>query len=129
MLFLKPLRSTGVTPLHRYYGLLRHPFEFRFFSGVALPPPNGLPRFLTDLSARAVPFHPGCSVIAFARCFITDIRFHHSRQVNRQRIPLEAVILRVRFRYGSRVCFPRLQHTDFAAPCLGRYMSNRQFTW
>src|SRR5207253_9878682 len=74
-------------------------------------------------------FHPGCLATALARCFITNGRLPLSRQVGRQRIPLETATLRVRFRYGSRVRFPRLQPTDFAVSCSGRYMSNEQFTW
>ena len=30
-----PLRSTGVIPLHRYYGPVRHPLAFDRFPGVA----------------------------------------------------------------------------------------------
>jgi hypothetical protein len=92
-------------------------------------PRAGLPGSSTDLSARAVSFHPGCPVTALARCIITDGRLPPARQVGRQRFAHEAVALRVRIRYGSRPRFPRLQPTDFAVSRSGRYMSNGQFTW
>src|SRR4051794_32502669 len=129
LLFLKPLRSIRVTGLLRYFGLLRLPLGFRPSTEWLSHPRAGLPGSSADLSARAVPFHPGCLMTALARCFITSARLPLSRQVGRQRMPLEAATLRVRFRYGSRVRFPRLQPTDFAVSCLGRYMSNEQFTW
>jgi hypothetical protein len=129
LLFLKPLRSIRITGLLRYFGLLRHPLGFRPSTEWLSHPRAGFPGSSADLSTRAVPFHPGCLVIALARCFITSGRLPLSRQVGRQRIPLEAATLRVRFRYSSRFCFPRLQPTDFAVSCSGRYMSNEQFTW
>src|SRR6266404_5064601 len=129
LLFLKPLRSIRVTGLLRYCGLLRHPLGFRPSTEWLSHPRAGFPGSSADLSTRAVPFHPGCLVTALARCFITNVRLPLSRQVGRQRIPLEAATLRVRLRYGSRVRFPRLQPTDFAVSCSGRYMSNEQFTW
>jgi hypothetical protein len=125
MLFLKPLRSTGITPLPRYFGLLRLPLGFRLAAKWPSHPRAGLPGSSTDRSARAVSFHPGCSVIALARCFTTDGRLPLTRQVGRQRIANEAATLRVRLRYGSRVCFLRLQPTDFAVSCSGRYMFER----
>src|SRR5579871_135752 len=39
--------------------------------------------------------------------------FPFTRQVGRQRFAHEAATLRVRFRYGSRICFLRLQPTVF----------------
>ena len=129
VLFLKPLRSIRVTGLLHYFGLLRHPLGFRPSTEWLSHPQAGFPGSSADLSARAVPFHPACLVTALARCFITSARLPPSRQVGRQRIPLEAATLWVRFRYGSRFRFLRLQPTDFAVSCSGRYMSNRQFTW
>ena len=59
------LGSTGVTPLPRYYEPIRLParptdgYVFPLaVEGRALTGP-GLPGSLTDLSARAVPYHPG----------------------------------------------------------------------
>ena len=59
------LGSTGVTPLPRYYEPIRLPV--RPAAGYVFPPTvegraltgPGLPGSLTDLSARAVPSHPG----------------------------------------------------------------------
>ena len=63
------LRSTGVTRLPRYYDPLRLPagpiggYEFppavEPRSGPERVRPAGSPRFLTDLSTPAVPYHPG----------------------------------------------------------------------
>jgi hypothetical protein len=65
----RPLRSTGITPLLRYYGPLRLPL--RSACRLCLPlgglPLGGSPRpaqsrakgSSTVLSAHAVPFHPG----------------------------------------------------------------------
>ena len=125
MLFLKPLRSTGIAPLPRYFGLLRLPLGFRLAAERPSHARAGLPGSSTDRFARAASFHPGCSVIALARCFTTDGRLPLTRQVGRQHIANEAATLRVRLRYGSRVCFPRLQPTDFAVSCSGRYMFER----
>ena len=59
------LGSTGITPLPRYYEPIR--FPARPADGYVFPPAveawgltqPGLPGSLTDLSARAVPYHPG----------------------------------------------------------------------
>ena len=60
-----PLGSTDITPLPRYYGPIRLPA--RPAGGYVFPPAvedhlftgPGLPGSSTDLSARAVPSHPG----------------------------------------------------------------------
>ena len=60
-----PLRSTGITPLHRYYAPRRLPTraaETVMLSRPALGHvvhPDGSPRFLLDRSTHAVPYHPG----------------------------------------------------------------------
>ena len=76
------LGSTGVTRLPRYYGPLRLPtrsdggYVFPPFVGCVVRPdhrrPIGPPRFSADLSAPAVPNHPGES----GRCAYS---FHHDR--------------------------------------------------
>jgi len=61
----EPLRSTGITPLLHYYGLLRLPngpcrrYVFRHHVEVITLAQTGLSGSSTDLSARAVPYHPG----------------------------------------------------------------------
>ena len=61
MLSLKPLRSTGITLLLRYYGLLRPPL--RPVQPLCIPLGlfllAGLPGSSVVLSTHAVPFHPG----------------------------------------------------------------------
>src|SRR2546422_408849 len=67
MLTPRPLRSTGITPLLRYYGPLRLPAK-AVCPGYLFPGPrgfscspalSGLPGPFTDLSLRAAPIHPG----------------------------------------------------------------------
>ena len=62
------LRSTGITPLHRYYGPLRLPRGTLLPVIVSRPElaaalrrsrPDGSLMFPTGPSARAAPFHPG----------------------------------------------------------------------
>ncbi len=61
MLSVKPLRSTGITLLLRYYGLLRPPL--RPVQPLCIPLGlfllAGLPGSSVVLSTHAVPFHPG----------------------------------------------------------------------
>ena len=65
MTTVRPLCSTGITPLQHYYGPLRLPLTQ--FSRLCIPlipsgydpQVNGPPRFLADLSPRAVLKHPG----------------------------------------------------------------------
>ena len=103
-----PLGSTGVTPLPRYYGPIRLParpvggyvfplaVEGHTFTG------PGLPGSWADLSARAVPYHPGrpdgcsCSLLL------------HRRRASSNSAAWPTFICvtrpkRVRLRYGSRV--------------------------
>jgi hypothetical protein len=62
---VRPLGSTGITPLPRYYGPLRLPTGLALqvmVSPQTLPfpgTPSGLPGSSTDLSTRALPNHPG----------------------------------------------------------------------
>jgi len=70
MFSARPLRSTAVTPLLRYYGPLRLPARADpsvmyslepLGSGCPCPALPGLPGSSTDLFLRAVPYHPGRS--------------------------------------------------------------------
>lgn len=65
MTTVRPLCSTGVPPLHHYYGPLRLPQTEQSRLCFSSKPSRydlqayGSPRFQTDLSPRAVPKHPG----------------------------------------------------------------------
>ena len=63
MLSVRPLGSTGVAPLLRYYGPLRHPLgHWRLCIPVAcwlLASQEGFPGSSADLYTRAAPNHPG----------------------------------------------------------------------
>ena len=97
MLSVRPLRSTGVTPLPRYYGPLRLPSRaapgYVFPSRVGSSPPTlqGLPGSSADLSTRAAPNHPGRPGECLpGLCFPTGFRLHPSRRTGHLRIPIEA---------------------------------------
>ncbi len=89
------LRSPGVTPVPRYYAPLRLPAEPG--DGYAFPPPvvlmpcpgaghsTGSLRFLMDQSTPAVPYHPGSSTAACARCLAVDVRLRQLGKVGRSR--------------------------------------------
>ena len=70
----RPLRSTGITPLPRYYGPLRLPtqppggYVFPTRDEATAPAAPDLPGSSTDLSACAVPNHPGEPDGLMARC-------------------------------------------------------------
>jgi hypothetical protein len=104
----RPLRSTGVTPLPRYYGPLRLPT--RPPDGYVFPPcveaialaAPGLPGSSADLSTRAVPYHPdepgginGSLLPHRLRASPTLEGWPARKSVTRPN--------RVRLRYGSRV--------------------------
>lgn len=81
---VRPLGSTGITPLHRYYGPLRIPTvgAWRVIDSppalllqrnpFALESTSGLPGSSVDLSTRALPNHPGQSHW-FVRSFIPNV--------------------------------------------------------
>ena len=119
---VRPLGSTGVTPLLRYYGPLRHPLGH---SRLCIPATRwlcasqeGLPGSSTDLSTRAAPNRPGrpagCLPVASP--------------------PVSGFILvgglatfvflsrpnRVHLRYGSRVCPSNASPDGFLHPALVR---------
>lgn len=74
--------------------------------------PPGLPGSSTDLSSRAVPKHPGESDDCSYPCFVAGVRLHPKGED----WPLSVLPFHeaesVRFRYGSRVCLPRLRQRD-----------------
>ena len=80
----------------------------------------GLPGSSTDLFLRAVPNHPGrsdeCLLIASPPMsgFITFGRLATSISVTRPN--------RVRYRYGSQVCFPGFHQEDYSTSLRFRYM-------
>ena len=93
---VRPLGSTDITPLHRYYGPLRLP------TAAAGQVMDSLPALSRQLSRRAPrrisqvpvsiwrralsPITPDGSVDALARCFSTDSRLHHLWQAGRRRV-------------------------------------------
>ena len=121
MLPPEPLRSTGIAPLPHYYGLLRLPT--RPTRGYIFPRPveditlgkPGLSGSSADLSARAVPFHPGrpgrclCSLLPCRRRASPHSEgWPHSIGVTRPN--------RVRLRYGSCVRRTGLRRRDYPLP-------------
>ena len=92
MFSVKPLRSTGITLLLRYYGLLRPPLRpdqpLCIPTGLFLL--AGLPGSSVVLSMHAIPFHPGEP----DDCLLSFLRhqcwFRHLRQVDRSHLCNEA---------------------------------------
>jgi hypothetical protein len=74
--------------------------------------PPGLPGSSADLSSRAVHKHPGEPDDCFCPCFVIGIRLPPQGED----WPLPALPFHeaesVRFRYGSRVCLPRLRQRN-----------------
>jgi hypothetical protein len=102
------LGSTGITPLPRYYEPIRLPA--RPAGGYVFPPAveawgltqPGLPGSSADLSARAVPNHPGRPGDRFGS--LTDRRWQASPSLAGWPPPLSVTRpKRVHLRYGSRV--------------------------
>ena len=91
--------------------------------------PPGLPGSSTDLSSRAVPKHPGESDDCLRPYFVAGVRLHPKGED----WPLSALPFHeaesVRFRYGSRVCLPRLRQQDCSYSRWVGYMYDGQFTW
>jgi hypothetical protein len=85
MLPVRPLRSTGVTPLPRYYGPLRLParavprlcIPSGRWGSIAFPRPAGSPRFLDRSIPARCPQPPRKVRRVLAPCFPADIRLHH----------------------------------------------------
>ena len=103
------LRSTGITPLRRYYVPLRLPtgpmgrYGFPSHVDPESHPDSGSPSRASQVPAlifrrppsRITPEDP---TVASARCFTTDIRLHHFRKASHPHWCNEAE--RVRLRYG-----------------------------
>jgi len=83
-LTLSPLRSTGITPLHHYYGALRLPVMATIQVIDSLSSLLALPNTMMGLPGSglicrcALPSTtPSSPTGAFDRCFPVDIRLHH----------------------------------------------------
>lgn len=126
-----PLRSTGVTPLPRYYGPLRLPTQpqvgYVFPTHVAhnSSTTSGLPGSSADLCVRAVPNHPGRSD-GCSRSFLP-----HRRRASPhpEDWPLSIGVTRptrVRLRYGSHARSTGLRILDHSSNRLLLYLVNEQ---
>ena len=129
---VRPLGSTGVTPLPRYYGPLRLPARavplVMYSLGpleVGCPSPpcrvSQVPRLIYPCAL--VPNHPGrsgeCLLIASPPIsgFILSGGLATFNSVTRPN--------RVRLRYGSQVCFPGFHQPDYSDSLRFRYMHER----
>ena len=127
---VRPLGSTGITPLLSYYGPVRLPTRATkglFLSqrccgwGHTLP---GLPGSSTNLSARAVPYHPGEP----DSCIRPLLHCRHWASPILDGWPLSQSITRskrVRLRYGSRFRLTRLRQIRLPCPTLDRLLVKR----
>src|SRR5450759_1911634 len=129
---VRPLGSTGVTTLPRYYGPLRLPartvpsvIDSLWSFGVGCPSPpcrvSQVPRLI--YSCALVPNHPGrsgeCLLIASPPIsgFIPSGGLATFTGVTRPN--------RVRLRYGSQVCFPGFHQPDYSDSLRIGYMHER----
>jgi len=127
---VRPLGSTGVTPLPSYYGPVRLPTRATkglFLSqrccgwGRTLP---GLPGSSANLSARAVPYHPGEP----DSCIRPLLHCRHWASPILNGWPLSLSLTRpkrIRLRYGSRLRLPRLRQIGLPRPALDRLLAKR----
>ena len=119
---VRPLRSTGVTPLPGYYGPIRLP-QGRY-NGIL----GGLPGSSTDLSAHAAPLHPGEPKGCIRSLLDPWYRLHHCWKAGHSRI-----VYRGRFGFAYRcglcLCSPRLRQADCSALRLAHYTCDEQLTW
>ena len=135
----RPLRSTGVTPLQRYYGPLRLPDRAAcavigsrstspmvLFPSAALP---GLPgSWAIPLTDAPPPYTPESPAAAHDHCFAADAGFATFGRLATLIKDLSRPVW-VRLRCGSSVRLPRLQTAGCPAACSVGFMSNDQFTW
>jgi hypothetical protein len=133
-----PHPGAGGTPtllnyslLSAHYGPLRLPAGHRnrlFIPGLGRgqlpdPRPAGPPKFLGVLSVRAVSFHPGESAWASsASCFPGGAGFILYGGLTTLGFPFRGRF-RVRLRYGSHLCLPRLRALAHAGTRSVGYMS------
>ena len=126
----KPLRSTGITPFHHYYELLRLP---RAATCEVIDSLESLSALPTPRRASQV---PDCSFHArrllSPRRALPVLSIVASRQMLASPFltgwPLSTCVTRlnrVRLRYGSRVRLPRLQRWDYSRTPLGRLHAQR----
>ena len=97
MFKVRPLRSTGITPLPHYYGPLRLPIQpaegYLFPPTVGdLPPPYRVSQVPQHIFPRALsPITPECPAGACVCCFPTGNRLHPIRKVGHTQWRNEAV--------------------------------------
>jgi hypothetical protein len=131
-LMLRPLRSTVVTRFLATVGRSDSrpgPLPGVMFSPEALvaspTSPPGLPGSSTDLSSRAVPYHPEGPAAALAPYFAASIRLHPRGRTGHLQVPLTRPNW-VRLRYGSRVRLARLRRTNCSVSRSLGYLTNGQ---
>ena len=126
---VRPLRSTIVTRFLTTMGLSDSrsgPTCGYGFPQIVDGSPTarpGLPGSSTDLSTRAVPFHPGKP----DECIHPLLLHRWQASASLADWPLALCVTRpnrVRLRYGSRVRLPRLRGVDCSAPRLVGYLLN-----
>ena len=127
-----PLRSTGITPLPRYYAPRRLPIRtvrtvMFSRSPLGLTHPLGSPRFPADRSVRAAPSHPGGPDRCV--CSLLPGRWQASPYSGR----LATLILCNEAETGSIACGSYLRRTRLRTPDYSDarsfgYLSNEQFT-
>jgi hypothetical protein len=132
MLFVRPLGSTGVTPLPGYYGPHRLPADAA--SRLCIPARRwsrcraltaGSPRFLNESFPARCPQPPrkarqrSCSRYSFA-----GGRLHHLRQAGRPSLCVTRPN-RIQLLYGSQVRFARLRLTGSLRCSLARLHAER----
>jgi len=128
--FPAALGSTGITPLLGYYGPVRLPTGAG--SGLCLPQNrcgwdhslSGLPGSSINLSARAVPYHPGKP----DSCTRPLLHCRHWASPILDGWPLSQSLTRpkrVRLRYGSRFRLSRLRQIGLPRPTLDRLLVKR----
>ena len=127
---VRPLGSTGITPLPSYYGPVRLPT--RAAKGLFLPQRccgwghtlPGLPGSSANLSARAVPYHPGEP----DSCIRPLLHCRHWASPILNGWPLSLSLTRprrIRLRYGSRLRLTRLRQFGLPRPALDRLLAKR----
>ena len=130
---VRPLRSTRVTRLPRYYEPVRLPTSppggYVFppaVEGITLAMP-GLPGSSANLSARAVPSHPDEPDGFFGSLLLRRWQASPSLEGWPTRICVTRP-KRVRFRYGSHVRSAGLRRAGYPTRRPPRYLLNEQFT-
>ena len=119
VLTFRPLRSTVVTRFPATMGLSDSRPEP--LPGLCIPPrrwrSNTPPCRASQVPRRICPrapstSTPGSSAAASAHCFTTDCKLHPKGKTSYSHFVPFNEAESVRFRYGSRVCLPRLRQQD-----------------